>query len=131
MCFFVTTFGGVELGFAIHFLHDAKTGHGAIKSARAMPRECVPVGLAHFFQVFACEGEQSNMTSLLHCRSHNTLMSCAGAGLAAWTDLAIFGDILPEQVSFFVVNNESLIRTKLTKFGLGKEAAFSASFRAF
>src|SRR5688572_14662781 len=106
MCFFVTILGGVELGFAIHFLHDAKTGHGAINSARAMPRECVPVGLAHLFQVFACEGEQGNMTGLLHCRSHNALMSCTGAGLATWADLAIFSHILPEQVSFFVVNQE-------------------------
>ena len=131
MCFFVTILGGVELGFAIQFLHDAKTGHGAIKSARAMPRECVPGGLAYIFQVSACEREQGDMTRLLHCRSYNTLVSCAGAGLAAWADLAVFSDIFPEQVCFFVVNYEGLICTKLTKFGLGKEAALSASFRAF
>src|SRR5688572_27959820 len=131
MCFFVTTLGGVELGFAIHFLHDAKTGHGTIKSARAMPRECVPVGLAHLFQVFSCEGEQSYMTGLLQCRRHNALMSCTGAGLPAWTDLAIFSDIFPEQVRFFVSEDEGFIGTKLTKFRLGKQPALSASFRAF
>src|SRR6185503_9645429 len=58
MCFFVTILGGVDLGFAIQFLHDAKTGHGAIKVARAMPRECVPGGLAYIFQVSSCEGKQ-------------------------------------------------------------------------
>jgi len=127
MCFFVTILVGVELGFAIHFLHDAKTGHGAINSS-TMPRECVPVGLAHLFQVFACEGEQSNMTGLLHGCRHNALMSGAGASLAAWADLAIFSDIFPEQVSFFVINDQCFICTKLTKFRLCKEAAFSASF---
>ena len=70
------------------------------------------------------------LACLLYRGRHGSLMSCAGAGLAAWADLAVFSDIFPEQVSFFVVNHEGLICTKLTKFGLGKEAAFSASFRA-
>ena len=128
MCFFVTILGGVELGFAIHFLHDAKTGHGTINSARAMPRECVPVGLAHLFQVFACEGEQGNMTGLLHGRGHHALVSGTGASLATWADLAIFSDIFPEQVSFFIIYDQCFICTKLTKFRLCKEAALSASF---
>jgi hypothetical protein len=127
MCFFVTILGGVELGFAIHFLHDAKTGHGTINSARHAPR-MRSGSLTHLFQVFACEGEQGNMTGLLHGRGHHALVSGAGASLATWADLAIFSDIFPEQVSFFIIYDQCFICTKLTKFRLCKEAALSASF---
>ena len=56
-------------------------------------------------------------------------MSCTGAGLAAWADLAIFSDVLPKQICLFIVNRQRLICTELTNFWLRKEAAFAAAFR--
>ena len=82
--------------------------------------------LACFFQLLAGERQQGNVPGLFHCLGHNTLVFCAGAGLAAWADVALFGNILSEKVGLFVVNGQGLICTKLTKFGLGKEAAVAA-----
>jgi hypothetical protein len=48
------------------------------------------------------------------------------AGLAAWADVAFFGNIFSEKVGLFIVNCQSLICAELTKFGLGKEAAVTA-----
>jgi hypothetical protein len=61
-------------------------------------------------------------------RSHSALMSGAGAGLAARTDRAIFGDVLPKHICLFVVNCQCLISTELTNFWFCKEATFSATF---
>lgn len=88
-------------------------------------------GLAHVFDAFACEGEQGNVTGLFDCRGDDALVPCAGACLAARSDFAVLSDVLPEQVCFFVVNRQGLICAELTKFGLGKEAAFPASLPAF
>jgi hypothetical protein len=68
---------------------------------------------------------------LFDSRRHHTLMFGACASLAAWTDFSFFGYILAEQVSLFVINDQQLIRAKLTKLGLGKKPAVStAAFAA-
>ena len=82
--------------------------------------------LACFFHLLAGERQQGNMPGLFHGLGHNTLVFCARAGLAAWADVAFFGDILSEKVGLFVVDGQGFICTKLTKFGLGKEAAVAA-----
>ena len=40
--FFCNNLCGVELGFAIHFLHDAKTGHGTINQRVPCPANALP-----------------------------------------------------------------------------------------
>src|SRR5215208_1746283 len=95
---------------------------------RQTPRLLRYAGLAPLVKGSAGEGKQGNVTCLFHGCSDSALMSCAGASLAARADFAIFGDVLPKQVCLFVVNRQSLVCAELTKFGFGKEAAFSASF---
>src|SRR5512138_756945 len=68
------------------------------------------------------------MPGLFDCCGDRTLVPGAGARLAARADLAIFGDVLAQQVGLFVIDHQGLICTKLTEFGLGKEAAFAAAF---
>ena len=85
-------------------------------------------GLAPLFEGSAYKGEQGNLTSLLDRRSHHALMTGARAGLAAWADLAIFCDVASKQVCLLVVNGQRFVCAELTKFGLGKEAAFAATF---
>jgi hypothetical protein len=68
------------------------------------------------------------MAGLLYGRGYSALMPGARAGLAARPDLAVFGDILPKQVGLLVINSQSLVCAELTKFGLGKEAALTATF---
>jgi len=81
--------------------------------------------LARVFEVPSRVGEQGDVTGLLHCRRYHALVFCARASLAARADLAIFRDVLPEQIGFFIVNCQRLVCAKLTKFGLRKEAAFA------
>ena len=82
--------------------------------------------LACFFHLLASERQQGNMPGLFHGLGYNTLVFRARAGLAAWADVAFFGDILSEKVGLLVVNDQRFICTKLTKFRLGKEAAIAA-----
>src|SRR5512142_857976 len=91
-----------------------------------MPRKRLP-GLAPLFKGSAYEGKQGDLASLLDRSSHCPLVTCTRAGLAAWADLAIFGDIFPKQICFLVINCQCLIGTELTKLGLCKEAALTAS----
>jgi hypothetical protein len=70
------------------------------------------------------------MTRLFYSRGHHTLMFGTRAGLAAWTDLSFFRYIFAEQVGLFVINDQQLIRAKLTKLGLGKKPAVTACFAA-
>src|SRR5687768_5073358 len=95
-----------------------------------MLHECVR-GSARIFQVPSCKGKQGNMTGLLHSSRHSALVSCTGSCLTARTDLAVFRNVFPQYVCLLIVNCEGLICTELTKFGLGKEAAFTASFGPF
>jgi hypothetical protein len=69
------------------------------------------------------------MTCLFHSGCHSALVPGACPGLAARADLAVFGNVLPKQVCFFVVNQQRLVCTELTKFWFRKEAALAASFR--
>ena len=71
------------------------------------------------------------MAGLFDSSGYRALMSGAGAGLAARTDRAIFGHVFPQQICLFVVNRQSFICTELTKFRLGKEAAFPTFPTAF
>src|SRR6266498_1136374 len=91
-----------------------------------MPRKR-PSELPTLFERSADEGKQSNVTSLLNRRSYDALMTCACTSLAARADLAIFRNIFSKQICFLVVNRQSFICAKLTKFGLCKEATFAAS----
>jgi len=71
------------------------------------------------------------MARLFDSRRHHTLMFGARASLAAWADLSFFGYIFAKQVGLFVINDQQLIRAKLTKLGLGKKPAVStAAFAA-
>src|SRR5215208_3821605 len=90
-----------------------------------MPRKR-PSGLTSLFERSAYEGEQGNLTSLLDRGGYRSLMTCARTGLSARTNLSIFGNVFPKQVCFLVVNCQCFICTKLTKFGLCKEAALTA-----
>src|SRR6188474_2086624 len=92
-------------------------------SSRAMPRICSS-GLSALIHRSPGERQQSNMARLLDRCRDRTLMSGAGAGLAAGADRAIFGHILPKYICLFVVNHQRFISAELTKFGLGKEATF-------
>jgi hypothetical protein len=116
------------LGFAIHVLRDAKLGHEAPINGALCPLSARYAGLASFIKRSAGEWQKRNMAGLLYRCGHGSLVSRAGAGLAAWTDRAIFGDILAQQICLFVVNCQSFICTELTKFRLGKEAAFPTAF---
>jgi hypothetical protein len=78
----------------------------------------------------AAERQKSHMARLFDGRSHHTLMFRACAGLAAWTDFSFFGYIFAKQVGLFVINDQCLIRAKLTKLGLGKKPAVTAAFAA-
>jgi len=82
--------------------------------------------LARVFQLFASKWQQSDVTGLFYGLGDNTLMFRARAGLAAWADIAFLGYIFSEKVGLFIVNRQSFICAELTKFGLGKEAAFAA-----
>jgi len=87
--------------------------------------------LACIFQVPSRVGEQGDVTGLFYgCRYH-ALVFCARAGLAARADLAIFGDVLPEKIGFFIVNRQCLVCAKLTEFWLRKEAALTSFTTAF
>ena len=68
------------------------------------------------------------MTCLFDGSSYRALVPGAGTGLAARANLTVFGNVLPKQIRLFVVDKQSLICTKLTKFWFRKEAAFPASF---
>src|SRR5215211_8938125 len=92
-----------------------------------MPRKR-SLGLSPLFERSADEGEQGDLTSLLDCGGYDTLVTCACTRLATGADLAILGNILPKHVCFLVVNDQSLICTELTKFGLCEKAAFASSF---
>jgi hypothetical protein len=70
------------------------------------------------------------MARLFDSRCHHTLVFGACASLAAWTDFSFFGYIFAEQVGLFVINDQQLIRAKLTKLGLGKKPAVTAAFAA-
>jgi hypothetical protein len=85
------------------------------------------LGLAGFVHLPAGVRQQGDMTSLLDGLGNYTLVFCARASLAAWANIAFFGDVFAEKVSFLIVNGEGLICTELTKLGLGKEATFAAA----
>jgi hypothetical protein len=70
------------------------------------------------------------MARLFDSRRHHTLMFGACASLAPWADLSFFGYIFAKQIGLFVVNDQQLIRAKLTKLGLGKKSAVTAAFTA-
>jgi hypothetical protein len=70
------------------------------------------------------------MAGLFDGGRDGTLVSGAGAGLAARTDRTVFGDVLAKHICLLVVNRQCLIGTELTKFRFGKEAAFPATFHA-
>jgi hypothetical protein len=70
------------------------------------------------------------MAGLFNSRSHHTLVFGACAGLAAWADFSFFGYIFAKQVGLFVINDQQLVRAKLTKLGLGKKPAVTAAFAA-
>jgi len=76
--------------------------------------------------LLAGKWQQSDVTGLFNSLGYDTLMFRAGAGLTARADIAIFGDIFSEKVCLFIVNGQGFICTELTKFGLGKEAAFAS-----
>jgi len=76
--------------------------------------------------LLAGKRHESNVPCLFHGLGYYPLMFGARAGLAAWADIAFFGNIFSEKVSLFIVNCQSLICAELTKFGLGKEAAVAA-----
>jgi len=80
--------------------------------------------------LLAGEGHQGNVARLFDGLGYYTLMFCARAGLAPWADVAFLGNIFSEKVGLLVVNRQSFICAELTKFGLGKEAAFTASLLA-
>jgi hypothetical protein len=123
MCFLVMVFG--VFCFAIQILRDTKPGFREVRNPDPALRrkELAPVvGLA-------CERQQGNVTRLFDGRGHRALVSGAGAGLAAWTDGTVFGDVLPKQVCLFIVNCQSLICAELTKFWFRKEAALPAALR--
>jgi hypothetical protein len=82
-------------------------------------------------QWLAAERQKCHVAGLLDCGRYHTLVFRARAGLAAWSDLAFFGYILAEQVGLFVINDQQLIRAKLTKLGLcEKLAVTTAAFAA-
>src|SRR6266545_567223 len=97
----------------------------ATRHAPSLPRYA---GLASLIHRSACEWQNGNMARLFYCSGHSSLVSGAGAGLTARTDRAIFGHILPKQICLFVVNCQRFICAELTKFRLGKEAAFTTAF---
>jgi hypothetical protein len=86
--------------------------------------------LAPVFPVFSRKGDQGNLAGLFNRGCHNALMFRTGARLAAWADFAIFGDIAPDKIHFFVVNRQGLICTELAILGLCKEAAFASRLRS-
>src|SRR5512141_2381956 len=92
-----------------------------------MPRQRL-AKLPPLVEGFSYEWEQGDVASLFDRGSHHALVSCTRTGLAARADRAIFGDVLPKHIGFFVVNRQSLICTKLTKLGLCEEATFAAAF---
>jgi hypothetical protein len=113
------------------FFHDApaknnrdgaNTGHGNCHAPH------ITQGLPSFVKGSPDEGEESDLTCLFDRRRHHALMSRAGARLAAWADLAVLGNVAAEQVRLFIVNCQGFVCTKLTGFGLCKEAAFSTAF---
>jgi hypothetical protein len=55
---------------------------------------------------------------------------CTRTRLTARTDLAFFCDVFAEQVGLFVINDQQLIRAKLTKLGFGEKPAVTAAFAA-
>jgi hypothetical protein len=75
----------------------------------------------------AAEGQESHMTSLFNSRRDHALVFGACAGLAARADFSLFGYIFAKQVGLFVIDNQCLIRAKLTKFGFGKKPAVTAA----
>jgi hypothetical protein len=85
-------------------------------------------GLASLVERSTDEGKQGDLACLLDCGCDNALVAGAGAGLAAWADLSILGDVAAEQVRLFVIDCQGFICTELAGFGLCKEAAFSAGF---
>jgi hypothetical protein len=74
------------------------------------------------------EGQQGELACLFDRGGHHTLVTGAGTGLAARTDLSVFGDVAAQQVSLLIVDCQGLVCAKLTGFGLRKEAALSAAF---
>ena len=70
------------------------------------------------------------MAGLLYSRCHHTLVFGTCAGLAARTDLAVFRYIFAKQVNLFIVNDQLLVRAKLTKFRLCEKLAIAAAFAA-
>jgi hypothetical protein len=79
----------------------------------------------------AAKRQKCHMTRLFDSRRHHALMLCACAGLSAWADFSFFGYIFAKQIGLFVINDQHLIRAKLTKLWLGKKPAVStAAFAA-
>jgi len=85
-------------------------------------------GLAPLVEGSADERKQGDLACLLDCSGHYTLVTGTGTGLAARADLSILGDVAAQQVGLFIVNCQGFVCTKLTGFGLRKEAAFSTAF---
>src|SRR3990172_13091951 len=106
------------------FSMTKRRGMARLRSASHAPRSLSR--LAPVFPVFSRERDECDMAGLFDCRGHDALVFGACTRLAARTDLAVFGDIAPEQVHLFVVNCQGLICAELTIFRLCKEAAFAA-----
>lgn len=61
------------------------------------------------------------MAGAFHCASNCSLVLCASAGLAAWSDLSIFGDVAPQKIVLFIVNDDIFIRAELADTRVGVE----------
>ena len=68
------------------------------------------------------------MARLFHCGCDEALMLGAGAGLAAWADLAFFGDVFAQQVGLLVVDLQHFVGAKLAELGFGEELAVTTAF---
>ena len=75
------------------------------------------------FPVFACEGQQGDVTGTLDSGGHFTLVFCARTGLAAWTDLTVIRDKALEKIYFFIIDRLLFIRTKLAELRTRVKAA--------
>jgi hypothetical protein len=75
------------------------------------------------FPVFACEGQQGDVTGAFDGGSHLTLVLCTIASLAARTNFSIVRDKALEKVCFFIIDGLLFIRAELAELWARVKAA--------
>jgi hypothetical protein len=65
-------------------------------------------------ELIAGKRKQGNVPGAFHGNGNLALVLCARPGLAAGTDLSVFGYVVFHQFDVFIIDNDILVRTKLT-----------------